>query len=206
MVTTREPVRIILADDELLLRSALAALLPLGGTIEVVAQAENGTDAVAATVQHRPDVLVIDLEMPRMDGLEAVAAIMAERPEQRVLMLTRHARPGVLRRALKLGVLGFMSKGADPEDIVEAVLSVHSGRRQIAHEILEASVIDDCPLTDREVDTLRETREGYSVKEIARRLHLAPGTVRNYLSSAMHKTGAATRHDAARAARDRGWL
>lgn len=205
-MTTTEPIRIVLADDELLLRSALAALLPLTGAIEVVAQAENGADAVTATLQHRPDVLVIDLEMPGMDGLEAVSAIMAERPQQRVLMLTRHARPGVLRRALKLGVLGFMSKGADPEAIVEVIRELQNGRRWIAHDVLEASVVYDSPLTDREADALRETREGYSVKDISRRLHLAAGTVRNYLSSAMQKTGTTTRHDAARVARDSGWL
>jgi two-component system response regulator DesR len=205
-MTKTDPVRIILADDEHLLRTALAALLPLDGNIEVVGQAENGYDAVTETLRHRPDVLVIDLEMPGMDGLEAVAAIMAEQPQQRVLMLARHARPGVLRRALKFGVQGFMSKGADPEDMAEVIRKLHSGRRWIAHEVLEASVVDDSPLTDREADALRETREGYSVKDIAERLHLASGTVRNYLSSAMQKTGTATRHDAARAARDRGWL
>lgn len=196
----------MLADDEQLLRAALAALLPMDGTIEVVAQAENGADTVTATLRHRPDVLVVDLEMPGMDGLEAVAAILSERPEQRVLMLTRHARPGVLRRALKLGVLGFMSKGADPEDIAAVVRELHAGRRWIAHDVLEASVVDDSPLTEREADVLRETREGYSVKEISRRLYLAAGTVRNYLSTAMQKTGTTTRHDAARVARDRGWL
>lgn len=199
-------IRVALVDDEQLLRTALAALLPLDGTIEVVAQADSGAGAVTATAQHAPDVLVIDLEMPDMDGLEAVAAIRAERPEQRVLMLTRHARPGVLRRALKLGVQGFMSKGADPEDIVEVVRTLHGGGRWIAHEVLEAAVVDDSPLTDREADVLRETREGYAVTEIAKRLHLAPGTVRNYLSNAMAKTAATTRHDAARIARDRGWL
>lgn len=205
-MTNTNAIRIVLADDEHLLRSALAALLPLDGTIEVVAQAESGSDAVVATLRHRPDVLVIDLEMPEMDGLAAVAAITAERPDQRVLMLTRHARPGVLRRALKLGVLGFMSKGADPEEIVSVIHELHVGRRWIAHDVLEASVVDDSPLTEREADVLRETREGYSVKDIARRLYLAPGTVRNYLSNAMQKTGTTTRHDAARAARDRGWL
>lgn len=205
-MTETHPIRIVLADDEHLLRSALAALLPLDGTIEVVAQADNGPDAVTATRDHRPDVLIIDFEMPVMDGLETVAAVLAERPAQRVLMLTRHARPGVLRRALKLGVQGFMSKGADPEEIVEVVRELHGGRRWIAHDVLEASIIDDSPLTAREGDVLRETREGYSVTVIARRLHLAPGTVRNYLSSAMQKTGTGTRHDAARAARDRDWL
>lgn len=205
-MTDASSVTVVLADDEQLLRAALAALLPLDGTIEVVAQAENGADTVTATLRHRPDVLVVDLEMPGMDGLEAVAAIMSERPEQRVLMLTRHARPGVLRRALKLGVLGFMSKGADPEDIAAVIRELHAGRRWIAHDVLEASVVDDSPLTEREADVLRETREGYSVKEISRRLYLAAGTVRNYLSTAMQKTGTTTRHDAARVARDRGWL
>lgn len=205
-MTDASPITIVLADDEQLLRAALAALLPLDGTIRVVAQAENGADTVTATLRHRPDVLVVDLEMPGMDGLEAVAAIMSERPEQRVLMLTRHARPGVLRRALKLGVLGFMSKGADPEDIAAVIRELHAGRRWIAHDVLEASVVDDSPLTEREADVLRETREGYSVKEISRRLYLAAGTVRNYLSTAMQKTGTTTRHDAARVARDRGWL
>lgn len=201
-----DQITIVLADDEHLLRAAMAALLPIDGSIVVVAQAEDGASAVVATREHRPDVLVIDLEMPAMDGLEAAAAIKEERPDQVILMLTRHARPGVLRRALKLGVQGFMSKAADPEEIAEAIRRVHEGRRWIAHEVLEASMVDDSPLTERELDTLRETREGYSVKEIARRLHLAPGTVRNYLSNAMQKTGSSTRHDAARAAWDRGWL
>lgn len=198
--------RIVLADDEKLLRSAMAALLPLDGTITVVAQAEDGEQAVRETLDHRPDVLVIDLEMPGTNGLDAVARIREHHPDQPVLMLTRHARPGVLRRALKLGVQGFMSKSADPEDIVRVVHELRAGRRWIAHEVLETSVIDDCPLTDREIEALTETREGYSVAHIARRLHLAHGTVRNYLSSAMQKTGTHTRHDAARHAHEHGWL
>jgi two-component system response regulator DesR len=102
--------------------------------------------------------------------------------------------------------MGFMSKSADPEEIAEVIRKVNDGQRWIAHDVLEASVVDDSPLTDREADVLRETREGYSVKDIARRLHLAQGTVRNYLSNATQKTATTTRHDAARAARDRGWL
>lgn len=205
-MSSDNPIRIVLADDENLLRTAMASLLPADGTITVVAQADDGVQAVESTMRHRPDVLVIDLEMPGMNGLDAVAAIIEQRPDQSVLMLTRHARPGILRRALKLGVQGFMSKGSDPEKIVEVIHELHAGQRWIAYEVLEASVVDDCPLTDRELDTLRETREGYSVKHIARRLHLASGTVRNYLSSAMQKTGTTTRHDAARLAHERGWL
>jgi len=201
-----DPIRVVLADDEQLLRLALSALLPVSGPIDVVEDAEDGVAAVEATLRLRPDVLVIDLEMPRMNGLEAVEAIFCEVPSQTVLMLTRHARPGVLRPALKVGVRGFMSKSADPEEIADVIRQLHDGGRCIAHDVLEASVVDDCPLTDRELDVLRETREGYSVKEIAGRLHLASGTVRNYLSSSLQKTGTTTRHDAARLSRERGWL
>ncbi|MFE6307934.1 response regulator [Nocardiopsis changdeensis] len=197
---------VVLADDEALLRSALAALLPLEGDISVLAEAAEGAQAVEAVLRHRPDVLVIDLEMPGTDGLEAVARLRREHPGQVVLMLTRHARPGVLRRALKLGVQGFVSKAADPAHIAEVIAALHAGRRWIDPDVSALAVIDDSPLTDREVDVLRETREGYSVAEIAARLHLAEGTVRNYLSNAMHKTQTRTRHEAARYAREHDWL
>lgn len=199
-------IRVVLVDDEHLLRSALATLLPLDGTIEIVAEAANGAEAVTATLRFVPDVLVIDLEMPEMDGLEAVARIREQIPDQAVLMLTRHARPGVLRRALKLGVRGFLSKNAEPEEIADVIREVAAGARWIGRDVLEASVVDDSPLTDREADVLRGAYSGHSVKEIARSLFLAPGTVRNYLSSAMQKTGTSTRYRAAHVARERGWL
>ncbi|GGU90919.1 DNA-binding response regulator [Actinomadura sp. LOL_016] len=197
---------VVLADDEALLRKAMAALLPLEGEITVLAEAEDGDAAVAATLRHRPDVLVIDLEMPGTDGLGAVSAIRREHPDQVVLMLTRHARPGVLRKALKLGVQGFVSKSAEPEHIATVVRTLHEGRRWIDPDVSALAVMDDCPLTDREVDVLRATGEGYSVADIAGQLHLAEGTVRNYLSNAMQKTQTRTRHDAARYAREHDWL
>ncbi|MEU3306683.1 response regulator transcription factor [Nocardiopsis sp. NPDC006832] len=197
---------VVLADDEALLRSALAALLPMEDEITVLAEAEEGGAAVEATLRHRPDVLVIDLEMPGVDGLDAVARIRRELPEQVILMLTRHARPGVLRRALKLGVQGFVSKSAEPAHIASVVRSLHEGRRWIDPDVSALAVIDDNPLTAREVDVLRVTGDGYSVAEIAGRLHLAQGTVRNYLSSAMGKTQTRTRHQAARYAREHDWL
>lgn len=197
---------VVLADDEALLRKALAALLPLEGDITVLAEAVDGADAVRVTVEHRPDVLVIDLEMPGLDGLGAVAEVRRQLPEQVVLMLTRHARPGVLRSALKLGVQGFVSKSADPAHIAGVITALHEGRRWIDPDVSAAAVISDSPLTDREVEVLRVTGEGYSVAEIADRLHLAPGTVRNYLSNAMHKTQTRTRHEAARYAREHDWL
>lgn len=197
---------VVLADDEALLRKALAALLPLEGDITVLAEAEDGETAVAATLQHRPDVLVIDLEMPGLDGLGAVEQIRRELPDQRILMLTRHARPGVLRRALRLGVQGFVSKSAEPSHITSVIAALHAGKRWIDPDVSALAVIDDCPLTDRELDVLRVTGDGYSVAEIAAQLHLAEGTVRNYLSNAMQKTQTQTRHAAARYAREHDWL
>lgn len=197
---------VVLADDEALLRKALAALLPLEGGITVLAEAKDGEQAVAATLRHRPDVLVIDLEMPEVDGLGAVAQIRRARPEQVILMLTRHARPGVLRQALKLGVQGFVSKAAEPEHITAVIRTLHAGKRWIDPDVSALAVVDDCPLTERELDVLRATREGYSVAEIAGRLHLAEGTVRNYLSNAMQKTQTRTRHEAARYAHEHDWL
>ncbi|GAA1298258.1 response regulator transcription factor [Saccharothrix xinjiangensis] len=197
---------VVLADDEVLLRKAMAALLPLEGEITVLAEAEDGATAVEATLRHRPDVLVIDLEMPGVDGLGAVAEIRRTRPDQVILMLTRHAKPGVLRKALKLGVQGFVSKSAEPAHIVAVIATLHAGKRWIDPDVSALAVVDDCPLTDREVDVLRATRDGYSVADTAARLHLAEGTVRNYLSNAMQKTQTRTRHEAARYAREHDWL
>ncbi|WP_405797651.1 response regulator [Streptomyces sp. NBC_01506] len=197
---------VVLADDEALLRKALAALLTLEGEITVVAEAQDGESAVEATLRHRPDVLVIDLEMPGVDGLGAVERIRRTRPDQVVLMLTRHARPGVLRKALRLGVQGFVSKSAEPAHITSVINTLHQGRRWIDPDVSARAVVDDCPLTDREIDVLRVTGEGYSAAEIAARLHLAEGTVRNYLSNAMRKTRTRTRHEAARYAREHDWL
>lgn len=197
---------VVLADDEALLRKALAALLTLEGEITVVAEAHDGESAVRAALRYRPDVLVIDLEMPGVDGLGAVEQIRRERPDQVVLMLTRHARPGVLRKALRLGVQGFVSKSAEPAHITSVINTLHAGRRWIDPDVSALAVVDDCPLTDREIDVLRATGDGYSAAEIATRLHLAEGTVRNYLSHAMQKTQTRTRHEAARYAREHDWL
>ncbi|OLR93632.1 response regulator [Actinokineospora bangkokensis] len=197
---------VVLADDEALLRKALAALLPLEGDITVLAEAEDGAGAVAATLDRRPDVLVIDLEMPGTDGLAAVAEIRRHLPDQVILMLTRHARPGVLRKALKLGVQGFVSKSAEPAHITQVITTLHTGKRWIDPDVSALAVVDDNPLTDRECDVLRATSGGYSVVDIATQLHLAEGTVRNYLSNAMQKTQTRIRHEAARYAREHDWL
>jgi two-component system, NarL family, response regulator DesR len=197
---------VVLADDEALLRKALASLLPLEGEITVLAEAEDGEAAVEATLRHQPDVLVIDLEMPGVDGLGAVARIRHTRPDQVILMLTRHAKPGVLRKALKLGVQGFVSKSAEPAHITSVIRTLHEGKRWIDPDVSALAVVDDCPLTERELDVLRVTGDGYSVADIAKQLHLAEGTVRNYLSNAMQKTQTRTRHEAARYVREHDWL
>jgi two-component system response regulator DesR len=199
-------IRVLLADDETLLRRSIAALLDLGDGIDVVAQAGDGAEAVTLAAEHEPDVVLLDLEMPGMDGIDAATAILASRPDQAVVLLTRHARPGVLRRALSAGVRGFVPKSIDPDELERVIVQVHGGRRHIDADISAAAMMDDCPLTERELDTLRLTVEGLSVREMSARLHLASGTVRNYLSSAMQKTGSSSRHGAARVARERSWL
>jgi two-component system response regulator DesR len=199
-------IRVLLADDETLLRRAIASLLDLCDEIEVVAQAADGLEAVALAAEHEPDVVLLDLEMPGLDGVDAATRILEGRPGQAVVLLTRHGRPGVLKRALAAGVRGFLPKSVDPDELARVIVHVHGGRRWIDADISAAAMIDDCPLTERELDALRLTTEGFSVREIAARLHLASGTVRNYLSAAMQKTGTSSRHAAARAARERSWL
>lgn len=197
---------VVLADDEGLIRTALATLLPLEGDIAVVAEASTGDDALAQFSEHRPDVLVLDLEMPGLDGLDVAERVLAVHPQQSILMLTRHARPGTLRRALRLGVRGFLGKHSEPATIAEAIATVAAGGRHVDAAVSAQALIDDCPLTERELDVLRVASDGYSVADMARILHLAQGTVRNYLSSAITKTHTSTRHDAARHAREQGWI
>lgn len=199
-------IRIVLADDEDLLRTAMAQLLPYEGPLEVVAEACDGREAFEATIVHQPDVLVLDLEMPKMDGLQVLDAVQQKLPNQPVLILTRHAKPGVLRKALNMGAQGFESKSTDASHIAQAIQTVHQGQRWIGAEISAFAVTDDCPLTEREKDVLRVTGDGFSATEIADQLFLSQGTVRNYLSNAIAKTHAKNRHEAARVARDLGWV
>jgi two-component system response regulator DesR len=199
-------IRVLIADDENLLRKAIASLLDLEEGIEVVAQADNGETAITLTRETSPDVVLLDLEMPGLDGIDTASRILEEHPGQPIVLLTRHGRPGVLKRALKAGVRGFVGKTIDPERLAQIIVDVFDGKRYIDSEISMAAMIDDCPLSERELDVLRLTLDGLSVREISLSVHLASGTVRNYLSSAMHKTGTASRHEAARRARERSWI
>ncbi|NUT32721.1 MAG: response regulator transcription factor [Hamadaea sp.] len=199
-------IRLLLADDETLLREALAALLDLEDDLTVVAQAATSTDAVLLAAEHRPDIAVLDLEMPPGDGLRAAEQIRAASPI-RIVLVTRHARPGVLRRALGVGVSGFVPKTTPASRLAEIIRSVADGRRYVDPEIAAAALTEgSCPLTDRELEVLRAARSGGSIAEIAATVHLAPGTVRNYLSAAMAKLGVATRHAAAHRAWEEGWI
>ncbi|NGN65945.1 response regulator transcription factor [Streptomyces sp. A7024] len=205
--TAAPVIRLLLADDEDLLRDALSALLELEPDLTVTAEAATSTDAVRLAREHRPDIAVLDLEMPPADGLEAAARIRAEAPGIKVVLVTRHARPGVLRRALAAGVSGFVPKTTPAARLAEIIRDVAAGRRYVDPDIAASALTEGaCPLTDREVEVLRAARTGASVAQIADRVHLAPGTVRNYLSAAMSKLGVTTRHAAAHRAWEEGWI
>lgn len=200
------PIRLLIADDEHLIRGALEALLGLESDIEVVASAGNGVTAVELALATTPDICLLDLEMPQADGLEAAAKILAA-VNTRVIIVTRHARPGVLRRALAAKVSGFVPKSTPAQELAHVIRDVAAGKRYIDPEIAAAALTAErCPLTDRELDALRVSRSTTSVADIAKELHLASGTVRNYLSSAMMKLNAASRHEAAEIAWQHGWI
>lgn len=200
-------ITVLLADDQALVRGALAALLDLESDLQVVGQVGTGADAVAACGTTRPDVALLDVEMPGMDGIAATAEIKRLHPEVRVLIVTTFGRPGYLRRALRAGADGFVVKDTPAPQLADAVRRVHAGLR-VVDPILAAdsAVTGESPLTARETDVLRVARGGVVVGEIARQLGLSEGTVRNHLSSAIGKTGTRTRSEAARVATDYGWL
>jgi two-component system, NarL family, response regulator DesR len=200
-------IRLLLADDQELVRSALAALLELEGDFEVVAQVGRGDKVVAAARDAAADVALLDIEMPGLDGLAAAAALTSEVPACRVIILTTFGRPGYLRRAMEAGALGFVVKDAPAEQLADAVRRVARGERVVDPALAAATLAGGAsPLTGRERDVLVASRDGATVADIAGRLFLSEGTVRNYLSAAIAKTGVRNRVEAVRAADQRGWL
>lgn len=200
-------IRVLLADDQALVRGALASLLSLEPDLEVVAQVGRGDEVVAAALASEPDVALLDVEMPGLDGLAATAALLAARPQTRVAIVTTFGRPGYLRRALEAGATGFVVKHAPPEQLVDAVRRLHEGLRVVDPVLATDSVLAGVsPLTEGEAEVLRAARHGGTVADIAAVVHRSEGTVRNYLSRAIGKTQARTRADAARIADERGWL
>jgi two-component system, NarL family, response regulator DesR len=201
------PIRVLLAEDQTMLRGALAALLNLESDITVIAEATNGREALKLSQQHKPDVVITDIEMPERSGLELADDLKSTTSSPRVIILTTFARPGYLRRALDAGARGYLLKDRPASELAEAVRRVHAGMRAIDPALAaEAWDAEQDPLSDRERQILRRAGDGRSSGEIAAELHLSEGTVRNYLSDAIAKLGAANRVDAARIARDRGWL
>jgi two-component system, NarL family, response regulator DesR len=201
-----ELIRVVLAEDQTMVLGAFAALLDLQPDLDVVATATTGDEALAAVAEHRPDVLLTDIEMPGRTGLDVAVELRKRGDQTRVLIVTTFARSGYLRRALDAGVSGYVLKDAPIGDLVTALRKVHAGERVVAPELAMAAWDHTDPLTDRERELLREVATGASNAEIAGRLHLAEGTVRNYLSAAMAKLGAQSRSHAARVAGERGWL
>jgi two-component system response regulator DesR len=200
-------IRVLLAEDQTMLRGALAALLDLEPDITVIAQAPNGREALKLARLHTPDVIVTDIEMPERTGLELAADLKQCASKARVIILTTFARPGYLRRALDAGARGYLLKERPASELAEAIRRVHAGLRAIDPALAaEAWTADADPLSERERQILQRAGDGRSSAEIAADLRLSEGTVRNYLSEAIAKLGAANRTDAARIARARGWL
>ena len=200
-------IRLLLADDQVLVRQALAALLDLVDDFEVVAEVGRGDEVVAAARRSQPDVALLDIEMPGLDGLAAATALAQELPDVRVIILTTFGRPGYLRRAMESGALGFVVKDAPAEQLADAVRRVAAGGRVVDPALAAATLAGGpSPLTGRERDVLVAARGGATVADIAKALFLSEGTVRNYLSAAIAKTGVRNRIEAIRVADDRGWL
>ncbi|MFC5666101.1 response regulator transcription factor [Kitasatospora misakiensis] len=199
-------IRVVLAEDQGMVLGAFASLLDLQADITVVATATDGDDALAAVREHRPDVLVTDIEMPGRTGLDLAVELNRLGDPTRVLIVTTFARSGYLRRAVDAGVAGYVLKDAPIGELAAALRRVHAGERVVAPELAVAAWDAADPLTERERELLRAVAEGAGNAAIAARLCLAEGTVRNYLSSAMAKLGARNRTEAATIARTRGWL
>ena len=199
-------IRLVLAEDQAMVRGALAALLRLEHDLDVVAEAGDGPSAWAAVEAHAPDLLVTDIEMPGLTGLDLALKLQAAGSATRVVILTTFARAGYLRRALEAGVRGYLLKDAPSDQLAAALRAVHAGGRAIDPQLAVAAWGEEDPLTERERQVLRLAGEGVKSADIAGRLHLSQGTVRNYLSEAIGKLGAANRIEAYRVARAKGWL
>jgi two-component system response regulator DesR len=201
-------IRVLIAEDQGMVLGALAALLEIEPDIDVVARARDGKEALALAATTDPDVVLTDIEMPLMTGLELASELHRTRKagRPRVIMLTTFARPGYLRRALDAGASGYLLKDAPSEKLADAIRGVHQGLRVVDPQLAQDAWGDVDPLTDRERQVLRAAEEGLTSADIAKRLNLSEGTVRNYLSEAIAKLGVSNRIDAARLARQHGWL
>jgi two-component system, NarL family, response regulator DesR len=200
-------IRVLIAEDMHLIRGALVALLSLEDDMEVVAELDRGDEVVATALRTRPDVAVLDIDLPGLDGLSAAEALHEQLPDCRTLVLTGLSQPGNLLRALKVHVRGYIIKDAPADTLADGIRRVAAGQRVIDPDLVAAALeTGSTPLTTRETDVLRAAEDGITTDQIAARLALAPTTVRNYLSNAITKVGGRNRIDAIRIARNAGWL
>jgi two-component system response regulator DesR len=200
-------IRLLIADDQSLVRGALAALLSMEDDFEVVAEVGRGDEVVASALEATPDVALLDIEMPGIDGIAAAAALRSALPSCRVIVVTTFGRPGYLRRAMEAGAAGFVVKDIPADQLADAIRRVRAGLRVVDPALAaETLAAGESPMTPRERDVLVAARGGGTVADVAKVLFLSDGTVRNYLSSAIGKTGARTRAEAARVAEQNGWL
>ena len=202
----RKTIRVVVAEDQGMVLGALATLLEIEGDITVVARARNGAEALNAVLANKPDIFLTDIEMPEMSGLDVAGELKRKRCSTKTIILTTFARAGYLRRALDAGAAGYLLKDMAAEKLADAVRRVHSGLRVIDPELAAEAWVEADPLTDRERQVLRLAGDGMASIDIADKLSLSEGTVRNYLSEAMSKLGAANRVEASRIARTKGWL
>lgn len=201
------PIRLLLVDDQALIRGAMGALLDLEPDLEVAGDAGDAEQAASEAARLRPDVCLMDIQLPGADGIEATTAVRRASPETRVLIVTTFARPGYLHAALAAGASGFIVKDAPADQLADAVRRVHAGLRVVDPALAEASLFEGAsPLTERERQILRLSADGRPIAQIAGEVFLSPGTVRNHLSSAIGKLGADNRAQAAQIARDKGWI
>jgi two-component system, NarL family, response regulator DesR len=200
-------VRVLLAEDQAMVRGAIAALLALEEDIEIVAEASRGDEVVALALEAGPDVALLDVEMPGGDGLDAAAALREKLPSCRVIILTTFGRAGYLKRAMENGASGFLLKDAPSSELAKAIHSVMRGERVVDPDLAALALsAGDNPLTEREREVLAASEGGATIEDVAARLYLSEGTVRNYLSTAIKKLGTRNRIEAARLAEKRGWL
>lgn len=200
-------IRVLVAEDQTLLRGALCEILSRNGEIDVVAECARGDEVLALVDKQHPDVAVMDIDMPGMDGLAAAELLAKHHPDVRILMLTVFARPGYLRRAMDNGALGFILKDAPPSELVDAIKRTAAGERVVDGNLAIAALRrGESPLTARESEILSLSRTIPSTADLAQHLHLAEGSIRNHLSIAMQKLDAHSRADAARIAEENGWL
>ncbi len=200
-------IRVLIAEDQTMVRGALAALLALEEDVEIVAEASRGDEVVPAALDALPDVALLDIEMPGGDGLSAAVALRERLPSCRVIILTTFGRTGYLRRAMESGAVGFLLKDAPASELATAIRRVTAGERVVDPGLATAALSEgESPLTEREREVLAVSANGATIEDVARKLYLSEGTVRNYLSTAIKKLGARNRVEAARLAERKGWL